>query len=197
MTRLALLRHAPTEWNAARRLQGRADIPLSAAARATLAARRLPDDVTGFRCLASPLARTRETAALLGQSAEIDRRLIEMDWGRYEGRTIPDLRREQGQAFIANEARGLDFTPEGGESPRAVQKRVVPLLAEIAARREPTLAVTHRGVIRAIYALASGWDMTGDAPHELDLYAMQLFTLRDDGEPRIERLNLPLPARTA
>ena len=48
-----------------------------------------------------------------------------------------------------------------------------------------------------LFRSASGWDMTGDAPHELDLYAMQLFTLRDDGEPRIERLNLPLPARTA
>ena len=73
----------------------------------------------------------------------------------------------------------------------------MPRSARDRTRREPTLAVTHRGVIRAIYALASGWDMTGDAPHELDLYAMQLFTLRDDGEPRIERLNLPLPARTA
>lgn len=197
MTRLALLRHAPTEWNTARRLQGRADIPLSAAAREMLATHRLPDEVTGFRCLASPLARTRETASLLGQAPEVDPRLIEMDWGRYEGRTITDLRREHGEAFIASEARGLDFTPDGGESPRAVQKRVLPLLAEIAGRREPTLAITHRGVIRAIYARASGWDMTGESPHELDLYAMQIFTLSDNGEPQIERLNLPLAERAA
>jgi hypothetical protein len=37
--------------------------------------------------------------------------------------------------------------------------------------------------------------MTGAPPHELDLYAMQIFTLRDDGEPRIERLNVPLEER--
>lgn len=197
MTRLALLRHAPTEWNATRRLQGRADISLSTAARVTLAARRLPDEVSGFRCLVSPLTRTRETASLLGQSAQVDQRLVEMDWGRYEGRTIPDLRREHGEAFLANESRGLDFTPDGGESPRDVQNRVLPLLAEIADRREPTLAITHRGVIRAIYARACGWDMTGEAPHELDLYAMQIFALSDDGEPRIERLNLPLAERSA
>ncbi len=197
MTILALLRHAPTEWNAARRLQGRADLPLSAAARVTLAQRRLPDDVAGFRCLVSPLTRTRETAELLGLSAAIDARLVEMDWGRCEGRTVADLRREQGDSFVANEARGLDFTPEGGESPRMVQTRVLPLLAEIARHRQPTLAVTHRGVIRAIYARATGWDMTGDAPHDLDLYAMQVFILQSDGEPRVERLNVKLAERTA
>lgn len=196
MTILALLRHAPTEWNASRRLQGRADISLSAAARASLAARRLPGEVAGFRCLVSPLIRTRETAILLGQTAEIDARLVEMDWGRCEGRTIADLRQEHGEAFTANEARGLDFTPEGGESPRDVQVRVLPLLAEIASRRRSTLAITHRGVIRAVYARAVGWDMRGDAPHELDLYAMQIFTLSDNGEPQVERLNVPLEERS-
>jgi probable phosphoglycerate mutase len=197
VTILALLRHAPTEWNAARRLQGRADIPLSAAGRATLAARRLPDEIRGFRSLVSPLQRTRETAALLGLSPQIDERLVEMDWGRFEGRVITELRREQGKAFLVNEARGLDFTPEGGESPRLVQARVMPLLAEIAGRDEPTLAVTHRGVIRAVYARATGWDMRGEAPHELDLYAMQIFTLGENGAPAVARLNVPLAVREA
>lgn len=195
MTTLALLRHAPTEWNAARRLQGRADISLSAEGRASLTARRLPAPVSDFRCLASPLRRTQETAALLGLSPDLDPRLIEMDWGLYEGRRIDELRREQGEAFVENEARGLDFTPEGGESPRHVQVRVAPLLAEIARRRESTLAVTHRGVIRAVYAWAVGWDMTGESPDRLDLYAMQVFTLTDDGTPRVARLNVPLEER--
>jgi len=195
MTTLALLRHAPTDWNAARRLQGRADIGLSAASRAALATRRLPAELSGFRCLVSPLLRAQETARLLGRTAEIDLRLIEMDWGRYEGRTIADLRREQGDAFVANEARGLDFTPDGGESPRAVQARLDPLLADIARRGQPTLAVTHRGVIRAIYARAIGWDMTGESPDKLDLYAMQIFTLAPGGAPRIARLNVPLEER--
>ena len=195
MTTLALLRHAPTEWNAARRLQGRADISLSAAGRTSLTARRLPAPLSEFRCLASPLRRTQETAALLGLTPEIDPRLIEMDWGRYEGRRIDELRREQGTTFVENEARGLDFTPEGGESPRHVQVRVAPLLAEIARRREPTLAVTHRGVIRAVYAWAVGWDMTGDSPDRLDLYATQVFTLADDGTPRVARLNVALEER--
>ena len=39
---IGLVRHFPTAWNAAGRLQGRSDIPLSDAARAELATRRLP-----------------------------------------------------------------------------------------------------------------------------------------------------------
>lgn len=195
MTTLALLRHGPTEWNAGKRLQGRADIALSAEGRASLSGRRVPPEFVGFRCLVSPLTRARETAILLGLSGEIDARLIEMDWGAYQGRTIPDLRQAHGQAFLDNEARGLDFQPEGGESPRAVQSRVRPLLSEIAARRRSTLAVTHRGVIRAIYALAAGWDMTGTPPNELDWYALQVFELDAEGHPRISSLNVPLAER--
>lgn len=195
MTTLALLRHGPTEWNAGRRLQGRADIPLSSEGRATLAGRRVPAEFVGFRCLVSPLTRARETAMLLGLGAEIDPRLVEMDWGGFQGRTVRDLRQEIGQEFLANEARGLDFLPVGGESPRMVQARVAPLLAEIARRRRSTLAVTHRGVMRAIYALAAGWDMTGEPPHALDFYTMQIFELDGTGQPRIAALNVPLAER--
>lgn len=195
MTTLALLRHAPTEWNTGKRLQGRADIALSAAGRAALATQALPGEVAGFRALVSPMQRTRETARLLGLDPQVEPRLIEMHWGRYEGHTIAELRAEHGTTFTANEGRGLDFTPEAGESPRMVQDRLRPLLAELAAAGEPTLAVTHRGVIRAVYALATSWDMTGEATDKLDLYAIQIFTLGPTGQPRVARLNLPLARR--
>jgi probable phosphoglycerate mutase len=195
MTALALLRHGPTEWNAARRLQGRADIALTETARDALRRRRLPGEFAPFRALSSPLVRCRETAALLGLDAQPDARLIEMDWGGYQGYTVADLRTRLGSDFERNEARGLDFLPPDGESPRHVQARVAPLLAEIAAAGAPTLAVTHRGVIRAIYARAMGWDMTGDSPHRLDLYALHLFRLDSDGTPSVERLNIALDPR--
>lgn len=194
MTPLALLRHAPTDWNALRRLQGRADIPLSAAARATLRRKALPRQVQGWQVLMSPLQRCRETAQLLGLAPSIDARLIEMDWGEFEGRRLDDLRAEHGETLAENEARGLDFRPPRGESPRDVQARVASLLVEIATARTATLAVTHRGVIRAIYAAARGWDMTGAPPDELDLYALHLFTLDAGGTPRVEQLNIALPA---
>lgn len=185
MTRLALLRHADTAWSAAGRIQGRADVPLL-------------DGISldcsfceGMRVVTSPLSRCVQTAALLGAPhAAHEPRIIEMDWGEWEGRTLAELREELGDAMAQNEARGLDFQPPGGESPRAVIERIKPWLRETAAAGMPTLAVTHRGVIRAILAEASGWDMRGKPPAKLHWRAVHFFTLDAQGRPSIERLNV-------
>lgn len=195
MTLLALIRHAPTAWNREGRMQGHEDVPLLDESRAELMRRAVPESYTGFRAIASPLRRCMETAALLRLIVSPELRLIEMDWGDYQGRTLAELRAEHGFNLVRNEARGLDFTPPRGESPRDVQARVAPLLAEIAAAGQSTLAVTHRGVIRAIYAQAIGWAMTGEAPQELDAYAVHVFRLAPDGAPALERLNIPLAVR--
>ncbi len=102
------------------------------------------------------------------------------------------MQKKFGFDLAANEARGLDFRPPNGESPREVQVRIDPLLQEIAAAGRPTIAVTHRGVIRAVYARATGWDMKTKAAHELDFYALHLFRLDADGRPNVEQLNLAL-----
>ena len=191
MIRLVLLRHASTEWNERGRIQGRADVPLSAEGRATAAGWRLPHP-EAMR-VSSPLTRARDTFQCMDMDGfEIESRLTEMDWGRWEGRRLADLRREFGAAMAENEARGLDFHPDGGESPRDVQKRVRPWLADIARRGHPIVAVTHKGVIRAIFALASGWDMTTVAPQRLRWDCAHLFTVGADGNAAVERLNFPL-----
>ncbi len=195
MTLLLLLRHAPTAWTASRRIQGRADVPLAFESRARLATRRLPARFEPCVCLVSPLRRACETAETLGLAPRTDARLIEMDWGACEGRTLAELRRAFGAAFAANEHRGLDFTPPGGESPRMVQARLAPLWAEIALSSRLTLAVTHRGVIRATYAKAAGWDMVGPPPHKMDDGALQVFSLGADGQPRLAEINVPLAWR--
>jgi probable phosphoglycerate mutase len=87
-----------------------------------------------------------------------------MDWGAWEGRTLADLRAEAPAAMAANEARGLDFRPQGGESPREVRARLEPLLAEF---QGDVICVTHKGVIRAALSLATGWDMTSKPPVRL------------------------------
>lgn len=193
---LALIRHAPTAWNRDRRLQGRADIPITAAAQKALAGCTVPLPYRDWSVLSSPLSRCLQTAAALGLHAHVEPRLVEMDWGDYQGHTIEALRRNGGAAFRNEESRGLDFRPPGGESPRDVQARIAPLLAELAARGRPTLAVTHRGVIRALYAHATGWDMTGRPAHRLDLYGtLQVFRLAaPDGAPTLEALNLRFAA---
>ena len=68
MTRLALIRHGPTDWNAKGRMQGHSDTPLSTAGHAEVAARGaagLHPRLAGFYWFASPLRRARLTATLL------------------------------------------------------------------------------------------------------------------------------------
>lgn len=188
MTLLALLRHGDTAWSAEGRIQGRADQPLSGAGRTALSAVGLPAACQGMRVVTSPLARCVETAALLGAPrAAREPRLAEMSWGDWEGRRLEDLRAELGEAMRENEARGLDFRPAGGESPREVLARVSQWLSLVS---EPTLAITHRGVIRVVLAVATGWDMRGAPPAKLDWRAFHFFRLDTGGTPSIERLNV-------
>lgn len=209
MTLLAVMRHGATAWTEARRLQGRSDLALSAAGRAAVRSWRLPPAVAGFARFSSPLRRCRETAALLDQPAagdsafsrgfQVEPCLIEMSFGDWEGRTLADLRAAFGPAMAAREARGLDFRAPGGESPREVQARLIPWLAARGAAGEDSLAITHRGVIRALYALATGWPMVGKPPVRLIDPALHLFDLGPDGSIAVRDLNRPVamaPATT-
>lgn len=162
-----LVRHGPTDWNRAQRLQGRSDRPLDPAGRSVAAGWTLPDAFRDAACLSSPLLRAVETAALLGfAEPQIEPALTELDWGEWEGRRLADLRAADPRAIAALEAQGLDFRPPGGESYREVQARAWPVLA---AREAPTVAVTHRGVMLACLAQATGWAMTGEPPVRIGL----------------------------
>ena len=186
MTRIALLRHGETAWSAAGRIQGRTDVPLLNGFSI-----KFPETCIGMRVVTSPLQRCVQTAALIGApQAAREPRIVEMHWGDWEGESFLALRERFGEAMRENEARGLDFRPANGESPREVRERVRGWLREVAKEREPTLAVTHRGVIRAILSDAFGWDMTGKPPAKLDWQAVHLFDVDDSGMPRVERLNV-------
>jgi probable phosphoglycerate mutase len=186
---LVLLRHGATDWNAAGRLQGRADIALSDAGRAAYAGCAVPAAYRGRLWYASPLRRAQETAALLGLDPRMEPALIEMDWGGYEGHTLAELRARYGAAFAANEDRGLDLQPPDGESPRQVQQRLLPWLNSLPGDAG---AITHKGVIRAVLALAFDWPMLGRAPIKLDWHCLQEFSITEDGRPTLVAANVPL-----
>lgn len=189
MTDLVLIRHAPTDWNAQKRIQGRTDTALSAAGRALLDEWKIPESFKAFDWFCSPLQRTRDTATALGGEPSVAEVLIEMDWGTWEGRRLPELRAELGQEMRDHEDRGLDFRPPGGESPRDVQVRLRPWLQALTSA---TIAVTHKGVIRAVYALAVDWDLTGKPPQKLADSTLHHFRLDATGHPAVIALNVPL-----
>ncbi|HET6622206.1 MAG TPA: histidine phosphatase family protein [Dongiaceae bacterium] len=194
MTLIVALRHAPTAWNRGKRLQGRTDVALDEEGIAVAARWRIDPEWAGYRILSSPLQRARMTASVLFPDAEIgiDRRLIEMDFGAWEGKRLADVRAESGSDAAAREALGLDFRAPEGESPREVQARIRPLLARLAELERPTVLVTHKAVIRALYALATGWTMIGKPLAKLRPNCAQVFRLSEDGMPVVENLNLSL-----
>jgi len=174
-------------------MQGRSDEPLAPAADDL--GWCVPPELAGFRWLSSPLRRARETAERLGIGGfAVEPCLTEMDWGDWEGQTLSDLRRDLAGVMAKNEAAGLDFRPPRGESPRDVQARLKPLLAELGHAGHPTAAITHKGVVRAVYALAAGWDMRGKPPNKLSPAAAHMFRLDAEGRPSVERLNIPMTA---
>jgi len=197
---LALIRHGPTQWNEEKRIQGSSDIKLNEAGRERVRQWKLPMELEGFAWVASPLMRARETAEILlgnwgdtlnTRSFSADDRLREMHWGDWEGEKLDNLRSELGAPMTENEAQGLDFRPPGGESPRELQERLGLWLAEVSEGGIPTLAIAHHGVIRALYALATGWDMTGKRPVKFHRAAVHFFSL-EDGNLSVEKMNVML-----
>jgi broad specificity phosphatase PhoE len=191
--KLALLRHAVTDWNLEKRVQGRIDQPLSATGLRQFQDLALPPKFVAYRWYCSPLRRARQTAELLGLTAiDIEAALIEMNWGDWEGEILKPLRKRLGDEMRDNERRGVDFRPPGGESPRQVQVRLQTWLRQIAASGQDTAAVVHKGIIRCIYALACDWDMCGESPVDFAWDAIHQFKLSADGKLLDSYQSIPL-----
>ena len=97
-SQLVVIRHGETEWSSRGRHTSRTDIELTdhGRAQATALTPRLAA-WTFALVLTSPRRRARETAALagLGDQAQVDDDLRELDYGEDEGRTTPEIRAER------------------------------------------------------------------------------------------------------
>lgn len=155
-----LMRHAPTEWNAAGRIQGQADSPLTSTGRQWAAAwgRHLASlDMTHI--LSSDTGRALATAEAINAALKLplrtDGRLREQDWGRWTGCRHRSLKKDAAPAYTRQQARGWHFRPPGGESHLEVLERALAALAETGEAGENVLVVTHEGVIKClVYHLA-------------------------------------------
>lgn len=195
-TTLIMIRHGPTAWNLEGRIQGRSGPSLLPDSRRRLRRRRLPRRWRHWDVYTSPLRRARESADALGLKPLAGvRELSEMNWGRWQGQRLAELRAQLGQAMADNEARGLDFRPPGGESPRQVRMRLRRWLARRARTGRPLLCVTHKGVIRAALSLATGWRFLGPPPLRLDWDCAHRFEINRQGRVYLRAANLALEQR--
>jgi broad specificity phosphatase PhoE len=159
---IRFIRHGETAHNRDGRLQGRADVELSVRGLeqvARLATRLAPCEIAGV--YSSPLRRARQTAtaiaAVSGCELEIDERLIELDYGDWDGRRLGEIAPEEWAAWRADPT----FSPPGGESLVAVTARVDSFCREhlaAAGARANVIAVSHVSPIKAAVCWALGVD---------------------------------------
>ena len=188
--KIAFVRHGPTDWNGEGRIQGHTDIPLSAAGLAQMQALRLPVEFAGARIFSSPLIRAQQTAAALGLSVHaLDARLMEQNWGRWEGLTNAQMRAQDGEDCFVRAGLKHEFRPPGGESTAELMARVAAFLADAARQDSDAVAVAHFGVLRAAYTLATGWSMDTIMPEDLDVSKILILSLDPNGRPAIAELN--------
>jgi probable phosphoglycerate mutase len=191
--RIAFLRHGPTEWNAARRFQGHTDIPLSAEGLTKMRRLRPPPPFGSARPFVSPLLRARQTAEALGLSNPVpDARLMEQNWGRWEGLTREQILARDGEDAFARAGLAAAFNPPGGESTKALMDRVAAFLKDVAEDDSDAIAIAHLGVLRAAYTLATGWDMATPIPAELDISKVLVLEANAPGHCSIHALNMEL-----
>lgn len=96
----------------------------------------------------SPLDRTRDTASILGVEGEIEKKIQEVDFGDFEGKTYEELEEMYPKEVkLWNEDIINYITPEG-ESLRLAYDRVTSFLEELVKKDEDVLLVCHAGVIR-------------------------------------------------
>ena len=154
-SRLLLVRHGESTWNAARRIQGQLDPPLSERGwdqARELAERLVGQKVAGFYC--SDLMRTRQTAeeiaASIGLQPVPDRGLREIALGAWEGKTRSELMEEFPDVWeVWRREPSWDVVP-GGEGAEPFAHRVTRTLSWILDRHPEgdVLCVTHGGVIQ-------------------------------------------------
>ena len=155
MTSVLVLRHAQSVWNAERRWQGWADVPLSETGERQAAAAGARLRGAGLAsAVASDLRRARRTAELISDDLElgpvrVDEGFRERDVGAWSGLSAEEMQeRFPGQREAWRDGK-LD-RPPGGESTPEVLERVDAAFSRLESDAGPILIVSHGGVIRAL-----------------------------------------------
>jgi probable phosphoglycerate mutase len=157
---LWLLRHGATEWALSGRHTGRTDLPLlpqgedEAQRLAPLLAQQ-----SFARVLTSPLQRARRTCALagLGPQAELEPRLMEWDYGSYEGITTAEIRRDIPDWTV------FSHPCPGGESIEQVQTRCEQLIHELLGQEGNIALFAHGHLLRCLAGCWLGLGAQGGA----------------------------------
>jgi broad specificity phosphatase PhoE len=150
-----LARHGETAWTLSGQHTGLTDLPLTE--RGERNACRLEERLRGItfaKVFTSPLQRATRTCELagFGAVAEIDRDLLEWNYGEYEGRLTADIHKERPDWQIFR-----DGCP-GGESPNEVGMRADRMVKRLRAVEGDVLVFSSAHFLRVFAARWLGLD---------------------------------------
>lgn len=164
-TRILLVRHGETAWNAEGRMQGHLDIPLNA--NGLEQARRLAEALAPSEAIdaiySSDLARASETARPLARRLGVPLRLMaqlrERHFGAFQGLALDEAQRQWPADAERWRRREPGWSPPGGgESLLQLQARIVDAVTQLAERHlgRGMALFTHGGVLDIVYRHATG-----------------------------------------
>jgi probable phosphoglycerate mutase len=153
-------RHGETAWTLSGQYTGLTDLPLTE--RGERNARRLAERLRGLtfaKVFTSPLQRAARTCELagFGAVAEVDRELVEWDYGQYEGRRTAEIRKERPDWELFR-----DGCP-GGESPAEVAARADRVMSRVRAVPGDVLLFSSGHLIRVLATRWIGLEVTANA----------------------------------
>jgi probable phosphoglycerate mutase len=183
-----LIRHGETEWSLSGQHTGTTDIPLTENGRNVA---RLLEPVLAKEnfalVLTSPLERARQTCELadLGERAEIDRDLMEWNYGEYEGLTPKQIHTQAPGWMIFR-----DGCP-GGESPEQVGARVDRVIVRVRAVEGHVALFAHGHIFRVFAARWLGFPATAGCHFLLDTATLSILSYYRN-IPAVKRWNAML-----
>ncbi|MBX2953122.1 MAG: histidine phosphatase family protein [Leadbetterella sp.] len=198
MLTIYLLRHGETDFNAQNnRYCGRTDIPVNAKGRAQAeAVRRQLEGVNFTGVYSSPLLRAYKTAQIVsGREVTKDKRLIEVDFGLWEGKTRKQFIEEHPDSWEKWSADpSTNRAGVNGETGQEIVSRVDAFFEELlGTHQEGTfLVVAHNGVNRLFMAHKLGMPLANYRRIVQQNSSVTRFTLSNDEGFTLELLNSKL-----
>jgi broad specificity phosphatase PhoE len=183
-----LARHGETKWSLSGQHTGITDIPLTENGRNV--AKQLEPILakeTFTLILTSPLERSRETCKLagLGTRAEIDRNLMEWNYGEYEGLTPKEIHAKAPGWMLFR-----DGCP-GGETPEQVSARIDRVIARTRAAQGHVALFAHGHIFRVFAARWLGLPAMAGCHFLLDTATLSILSYYRN-LPAIRRWNAML-----